>query len=209
MKKKGNLLIAAGLIMIAAAFILTGYNIWDNRRAEKTAAEDTVVLYEKIDEASEVSLDNFTADDVPLYVRYPDMEMPVIDINGSGYIGVLEIPSLDLELPVKGIYSLAELKVSPCRYSGSVYKDDMIICGHNYQSHFGSLKNLEIGSYVNFTDGDGNLFVYEVSDILQIDGTDIEGMEEKQEGDSWDMTLFTCTLDGRKRETIRLVRIDK
>ncbi|MCD8090050.1 MAG: sortase [Clostridiales bacterium] len=209
MNKRGNLFIAIGLLFIAAAFGLTAYNFWDNGRAEKAAAGETAVLSEKISEAAEDSLDNFTSDAVPLYVRYPDMEMPTVEINGSGYIGILEIPSLGLKLPVKGDYSLAGLKEAPCRYSGSVYKDNMIICGHNYNSHFGSLKNLEGGAEVSFTDGDGNLFAYQVVDIVQIDGNDVEGMEESSEADSWDMTLFTCTLSGQKRVTVRLERLSK
>lgn len=207
MKKKGGFLIAAGLLMILGAFLLTGYNIWDGLRAEKAAAVEAEALKVKLVEASENSLDNFTADETPLYVRYPEMEMPEIEIEGERYIGMLEVPGLGLELPVRGDFNMEGLRSAPCRYGGSAYKDDMIICGHNYSSHFGGLKNLQTGDRVNFTDGDGNVFSYLVSAILQLDGTDISGMEEKQEGDDWDLTLFTCTLSGQQRVTVRLVKI--
>lgn len=74
----------------------------------------------------------------------PDVrrEMPVKTINGRDYIGVLSIPSLELELPVISQWDYPALKVAPCRYSGSLYQDNLIICAHNYASHFGKLKEL-------------------------------------------------------------------
>ncbi|MCD8091169.1 MAG: sortase [Clostridiales bacterium] len=207
MNKKGNILITLGVLMIGAAFLLTGYNILDGLRAEKAAERETVILKEGLEEAAETAPDNFTADETPIYVRYPEMEMPFISFDGENYVGVLEIPSLGLELPVKGDYSLKGLKTAPCRFSGSVYLDNMIICGHNYTSHFGNLKNLTPGDQVNFTDGDGNPFSYIVSEIFLLDGTDVSAMEENEAGEEWDMTLFTCTVSGQQRVTVRLNRL--
>ncbi|MCD8239007.1 MAG: sortase [Clostridiales bacterium] len=209
MKKKGSVFIALGIVMILGAFLLTGYNVLDSLRAERAAAAEAEALRAKLEEAAAEALDNFTIDEKPLYVRYPDMKMPEIEIDGVKYVGMLSVPGLGLELPVKGEFSMAGLRTAPCRYAGSVYKDNMIICGHNYSSHFGSLKNIKVGDGVEFTDGDGNVFDYVVSDIAQLDGSDVSGMTEKQEDDSWDMTLFTCTLSGSQRVTVRLLRIEQ
>lgn len=91
------------------------------------------------------------------------------------------------------------MKVSPCRYEGSVYLNNMVICGHNYNTHFGTLKDLEKGDLLTFTDMDGNVFWYQVMVIEILQPT---AVEEMVSGD-WDLTLFTCTTGGATRVTIR------
>ena len=59
---------------------------------------------------------------IPDYVLNPQMPMPEETIDGRSYIGVLEIPSLSLQLPVIGSWSYAELREAPCRYAGSAYQ---------------------------------------------------------------------------------------
>ena len=104
----------------------------------------------------------------PAFVRYPDMEMPTKEIDGETYIGVVEIPSLELSLPVMSDWSYPQLKKAPCRYVGSVYSHDVVICGHNYDRHFGRLKELVPGDEVRFTDMDGNVFRYSVCAVEQL-----------------------------------------
>ena len=48
---------------------------------------------------------------------------------------------------------------------------------------------------------DGNRFIYAVSGTEQLPGTAIEEMKS---GD-WDLTLFTCTIGGAARVTVRCV----
>lgn len=78
------------------------------------------------------------------------------------YLGTLEIPVLELELPIISQWSDSLLKIAPCRYQGSAYLDNMILAGHNYRAHFAGLKNLQIGDSVIFTDAEGSCFHYEV-----------------------------------------------
>ena len=47
--------------------------------------------------------------------------MPETELDGEQYIGVLELPTLSLTLPVQSQWSYPALKVSPCRYAGSAY----------------------------------------------------------------------------------------
>jgi sortase A len=178
------------------------YNIAENIKAQRLSEAALQPLKEQIEAVADNSLDSKTSSDEPLYESYSDMYMPEISIDGVSYIGILSVPTLGLELPIKGDFSYPALIGAPCRYSGSVYLDNMIVAGHNYPSHFGSLKRLKIGDAVEFTDGDGNKFNYRVSEIFQLGGTEVEEMES---GD-WDMTLFTCTVSGKSRVTVRLER---
>ena len=199
-RKAGKLLMTIGLLLIAAAFLLMVYNIWESKKAENMSEE---ILNQIKDEQDEnVSSDD--ADEKPLYEIYPDMEMPVLRIDGVDYIGILIVPSLGLELPVAGNWSYPNLRRSPCRYKGSAYSNDMIIAGHNYSRHFGGLKYLAIGEEISFRDVDGHIFQYQVDDIETIPGTAVEDMHAGE----WDMTLFTCTYGGKSRVTIRCRKLE-
>ena len=51
---------------------------------------------------------------------------------------------------------------------------------------------------------DDNVYTYQVVGLETLNPTDVEGMES---GD-WDLTLFTCTVGGQSRVTVRLERTD-
>lgn len=198
---KGNVFIFLGLLLIAAALFLIVYNRYDEMRAANSVA---CVLQELPSEiryphpaTGKPGANRETEPELALpdYVLNPNMDMPVETIDGIDYIGVLRIPVLKLELPVISQWSYPNLKLAPCRYSGSAYLNNLIICAHNYTSHFGDLKNLQNGDTVTFTDMDGNVFHYEVERLETLMPTDIEEMEN---GD-WDLTLFTCTIGGSYR----------
>ena len=192
-------MIGVGLLLIAAALALVAYNIADAQRAAKSAAQ----ALEALEQASP-AVSAAEPDAVPAYVADPDMEMPTVTVEGNDYIGQMDIDALGLSLPVISEWSYPALKVAPCRYTGSAYQDNLIIAAHNYSSHFGRLSQLSAGDAVRFTDVDGNVFTYTVSQIEDLPGTAIE---EMQAGD-WDLTLFTCTLGGRTRVTVRCTRAD-
>ena len=198
-RRRYKILIGVGLLLIAAALALVAYNIADAQRAAKSAAQ----ALEALEQASP-AVSAAEPDAVPAYVADPDMEMPTVTVEGNDYIGQLDIDALGLSLPVISEWSYPALKVAPCRYTGSAYQNNMIIAAHNYSSHFGRLSQLSAGDAVRFTDVDGNVFTYTVSQIEDLPGTAIE---EMQAGD-WDLTLFTCTLGGRTRVTVRCTRAD-
>ena len=97
------------------------------------------------------------------------------------------------------------MKISPCRYEGSIYLDNMVICGHNYSTHFGTLKELDAGDLVFFTDMDGNLFEYAVAETEILQPTAVEEMTSG----NWDLTLFTCTVGGATRVTVRCLKLEQ
>ena len=191
---RGAVWINAGLLLIAAALFLSAYNAWESHEARDSARQ---VIAQLCDELPTEAGEPTTLPDVR-------REMPVKTINGRDYIGVLSIPSLELELPVISQWDYPALKVAPCRYSGSLYQDNLIICAHNYASHFGKLKELQPGDTVLFTDMDEHVVTFQVVERETLNPMDTEGMEA---GD-WDLTLFTCTIDGQTRVTIRFERVE-
>lgn len=209
-KQEGLLLITIGLLLIAAALFLVSYNVYGELRAEQAAKQAATQLdaYLPAEAAPEAPTDPVEDQDplvrdertvIPDYVLSPNMEMPVETINGIDFIGVLRIPALELELPIISEWNYPNLKSAPCRYSGSAYLNNLIICGHNYTSHFGNLKNLCEGDIATFTDMDGNVFTYKMVERETLLPTSIDAMESGE----WDLTLFTCTVGGQSRVTIR------
>lgn len=203
-KKKGSILMMGGLLLMVAALSLTCYNMWEERRAEASAASALEEIQPEMPVAAEPSIQSENTQEavIPDYLLNPEMEMPTVESEGQAYIGVLDIPVLGLELPVISEWSYPRLKLAPCRFEGSAYLDDLIIAAHNYRSHFGGLKNLRPGDEVSFTDVEGNVFRYTVAELEILGGNDLEELESGE----WDLTLVTCTLGGKSRVTVRCVR---
>ena len=200
-KTKYKVMLGAGLLLIAAALALAAYNVIDAQRAARSAAQALEALSQTT-AVSAAEPEQASADDAPAYLADPEMPMPTVSFDGNDYIGRVDVPSLGLSLPVISEWSYPRLKIAPCRYTGSAYLDNLIIAAHNYSSHFGNLNRLNTGDTVTFTDVDGNQFTYAVSLIEDLPGTAIEEMQAGE----WDLTLFTCTLGGRSRVTVRCER---
>ena len=214
-KKKGNLLMSLGVLFLAAAIGLAVWNMHSENSANVSSAEalqqisaaipekEEAALYPGLSMGGESIVANPEEIEYPDYILDPEMDMPEVNIDGWDYIGVLDIPALGLSLPVISSWSYPALNVAPCRYMGSAYMDDLIIAAHNFNCHFGQLKNLSPDSEIIFTDMDGNRFEYRVVLTETLQPTAVEEMC----ADEWDLTLFTCTVGGQYRVTVRCERL--
>ena len=139
------------------------------------------------------------------YLNPEDLVMTEKTIRGYAYIGYICIPELGLELPVMSGWDYNKLQISPCRYSGTLRGEDLVIMAHNYSTHFGQISKLEEGSQVQFMDMDGKVWNYEVvaKDVLSA-----ESIEEITDGE-YDLSLFTCDKNRSYRVTIRCNRIEE
>jgi sortase A len=195
--KVGNALIILGIAAVFAAVCLLLWNINEDRQAEKSVLNVISQLNDQRDqeptEAAAEQYEDNTSD-----------EMTVKEIDGYGYIGSLSFPTMKLELPVMETWDYKRLKIAPCRYNGSVKTDNLVIAAHNYTRHFGSLKSLNKGDKVYFTDMDNKVYTYEVKETEILAPTAIEEMTNSD----YDLTLFTCTYGGKSRVTVRCTRIE-
>ena len=203
MKAKGNVWIIAGVILILISAMLTGYNLLDSRQAQNASAAAVTVLKDQLPPTvvatPELTDPACLPEELPDFMRFPDMEMPVVIVEERAYVGMIEIPVLGLALPVLDDWNYPALKVAPCRYEGSAYTGDLIVMAHNYDRHFGKLRQLQPEDEVRFTDMAGNVFTYRVMELETLPGSAVEDMSAGQ----WDLTLFTCTYGGQSRVTIR------
>lgn len=192
-KRSGNVLTIIGLLLLAAAFSLAIYNVWDAHRANKEAQNVLEQLENLIGDGSR----DFD----------PNHEMPSIVIDGNEYIGILEVPSLRLSLPVMKDWSYQKLKISPCRYSGSYNTDNLVVAGHNYARHFSPIKWIDIDSDVYFINVEGNVIHYTVTNVETLKPTQVKDMIKDDK--DWDLTLFTCTTGGQTRCAVRCTRVNR
>ena len=224
MRRFGTLLTVIGLLLMAGGLGLLIYNMWDNNRAGD--ASDAIL--KQIEEAqADMGVSNAPAppsrSDKDVDDRVTDKDawrygqtMPVTLVDGFQYIGILEIPSLGIRLPVMDTWDYDRLRISPCLYSGSYYTDDMVICGHNYQRHFSPIKGVDIDADVYFITADKVIYHYTVSNRETVQPTSVEQMirnmnnRDPEDGDmeDWDLTLFTCNTGGQTRCAVRCIRAE-
>ena len=200
MRKAGIFFIILGTALLLAALALFAFNQREDTTAQEAVAE---VIPQLVDRIREQTAQEETIPEPELQIPVEllteeDVQMPEMEVDGNGYIGYLSLPVLGLELPVLADWSYPKLNIAPCRYTGSVRGEDLVIMAHNYRSHFGNLNRLSVADTVMLTDINGRTITYEVvgKDILEP-----TAVEEMTSGD-FDLTLFTCTYGGRSRVTV-------
>lgn len=132
-------------------------------------------------------------------------KLKTISVDNNYYSGIIDIPEINIRLPVMSEWNYDNLNISPCLFYNDEKNNKKIIAGHNYSSHFGKLKQLKNGDQVIFTDTENKTIVYKVDQIEILSSID---SDEMKSGDDWDLTLFTCTLSGQERLTIRCIKAD-
>lgn len=199
---KGMCWILLGTMLLLAALSLVLYN----RHTDRASGTQTQALLEQLREQI-VPPETEATEPSGLIQEYQTEQQPepetTLEVDGNTYLGVLEIPELGLELPVLASWSYPNLKLAPCRYAGTVAEGNLILAAHNYQTHFGTIESLNTGAVLLFTTCSGVTHRYEVVQSDLIDGKNTEAMEAGD--DEWDLTLFTCTLSGVNRVTVRAV----
>lgn len=128
----------------------------------------------------------------------PALDMPTVRSGAYDYIGYLDFPGYDLTMPVAATWSFPALEISPCRHTGSVYNDNLVVAGHNYNTHFGVLFELQLGDIVTFTDVDGNAFTYTVRELTSVSPDNSDAVMNR----GYALTLYTCNWDTTERVTV-------
>ena len=200
MKNKLSIILKVlGLLLILIALGICIYNVVTDYLAGKYSKEALTELENTLDIPKD---DTINSND---YLNNPAEEMPISKVNGKNYIGIISIPSINIELPVLNEYTDKNLNIAPVLLKGSIYKRNAVIIAHNSTSHFKKIQKLKKGDLVSFTDLDGHIFRYEVVNKENISEQTPDLLDE---GD-WDLSLFTCTSSNIKfRTTVRLKLIN-
>lgn len=198
--RKGRMLVWSGCCCVVMATVLLGYNMYVSKQAAAASmaltdnltqlmalAEDQRDLQDGTDSALEGAQDMNAS------------EMETLQVSEYDVIGQLSIPGAGINLAVISEWSYDNLKVAPCRFSGTP-ENKLVLLAHNYDKHFGKLNILAPGDCVYFMDIKGTTYTYEV---LRTEMWSSNQLNHILEAGDWDLTLFTCTYGGGSRVVVR------
>ena len=195
-KRADIVIIAVGAVLILSALLLLIYNRCEDARAGQEA-ESLLASVEAAISAQEMAAPNKPESTEALSLPL-DPEMPVVTLGGYEYVGYVEIPTLGLKLPVMAEWDYTRLQIAPCRQFGSSRTDNLVIAAHNYDTHFGKLKELSKGDTVIFTDMEGIVSTYCIEKLETLSPDAVDTVLNS----GYDLVLYTCTKGGKTRVTV-------
>ena len=204
-RKLGAFFLVFGFLLLLGAGGLYLYNREQSDASLEFAAEVLPLLTDKIQnspaQTPDDSQDPESSQTLPFPGPEPQREMTVVELDGYYYIGILSIPAIDYTAPIMADWSYSLLNISACRFSGSTFGDDLVICAHNYDGLNRSFVRLPVGSELQFTDMDGVVWRYTVASLETLGDSQVEEMTES----GYPLSFFTCNYGGETRLTLRCV----
>ena len=191
-KKLGIILIGLGTALIISALLLFLYNQNEDKHAGEMVNQVLPQIQATIEEHS---FHDVSEEDEYTEVDIEPVTTKIAMVNGYNYIGVLSIPTLSIELPVLSECDEVLLKIAPCRDYGDVTTDNLVIAAHNYKNHFGRLGQLTSGNEVTFTEMDGTIHSYKVSQSMVVSPNDVELVINS----GFELALYTCDYMNQNR----------
>ena len=128
--------------------------------------------------------------------------------DGTVYytIGVINIPSINVNYPILSTYTDELLKIAPCKFHGANPNEvgNLCIAGHNYKNSkfFSKVPNLQLGDTIEITDLSGRMLTYTVYDKFIVNPDDLACTSQITNGKK-EITLITCTNDNKQRHIIK------
>ena len=168
--------------------------------------EVTVVILNAIPEEEEIVAETQTIQ-TEVEVEVAEEQRSVAN-DGTEYysIGVVNIPSINVNYPILSTYSDALLKIAPCKFHGPNPNEvgNLCIAGHNYRNSkfFSKVPKLENGDIIEITDLGGNTVTYAVYDKFIVNPDELECTSQLT-GGRREITLITCTDDNKQRYIIK------
>ena len=177
----GVALLACGLILLLATHIAEVVG-------QQKAAELAARLQQRLPTAT-----------VGVQDTYSSMAMPALEVDGENVIGLLEIPSHGVTLPIGSAWDTWKLISYPQRFSGTVYDGSLIIGGRDSVGQLECLKVVDIGDEIVVTDMTGARFTYAVESVQRSSSAAASVLDE---GDA-DLTLFVRAAYGTEYVIVR------
>lgn len=191
--KRYSLIIFLGIFLLLLG---VSYNICNHYQQKKQDSVDN----EKVEEFFEIKEEKDSDEEVSVETT------PTLKEETDNYIGVLEIPKINLKKGIvdktsasnnvnKNIYTLRETTLPDEQINSHI-----ILAGHSgnsYVSFFRNLKKLDMKDKVYFY-YKGVKYIYEVSNKYEIEKT---GTTELKQTNISDITLITC-ISGTNKQVV-------
>lgn len=148
----GRFFFLTGIALLAAAAVLLIFWQWGIRAWDEKTDAYVHTIRTIIPEPQGAAIE---------YRR--DDTMPALALDGTDFIGILEMPLYDSALPVSNSWGQSERY--PCRFSGSIYDGTMQIGATSQAGQYEFFREISVGDPIYFTDMEGNRYAYEVKNL--------------------------------------------
>lgn len=144
--------VLAGIVLLAAAIAILVFWQWNTKTSQQKSQAYVHTLYTLIPEPRSAVLE-----------ERRDNTMPVLSLDGTDFIGILEFPRYGSSLPVCADWA------NPIRYphclSGSIYNSSLQIGGSSQTGQYDFYRDISVGDQVYFTDMEGNRYTLTVTNL--------------------------------------------
>ena len=96
---------------------------------------------------------------------YEDPAMPALELEGTDYVGILDLPGYGVKLPVAGVWEEGNRNARPSRFWGSAYDGTLVIGGSAEKGQLDFCSKVNPGDRIRFTDMTGAEFDYQVTRV--------------------------------------------
>ncbi len=193
-RKLTSLLLVLGAVLILCSVgLLAIYQIRMHRAAQRNeaaAAQLTALFAVRIPADGE---------------EFFDSNMPVLEIDGTDYVGLLEIPALGAAIPVADQWNDGFLSASTGRFCGSAYDNTLVIGGPDHSGQFDFCDKIELGAVISVTDMAGTQFSYTVARVDRSSSAEHDWLADGKH----DLTLFCRGAFSLEYIAVRCDRIGK
>lgn len=110
--------------------------------------------------------------------------MPVLSLDGTDFIGILEMPLYESALPVCADWG--QVSKYPCRFGGNIYDGTLQIGSTSQRGQYDFYREISVGDLLYFTDMEGNRYAFAVTDLRYVKHANQAALQHKEAA----LTLF-------------------
>lgn len=208
--KKNKLKKIIIFILILAILCLLYLVITDYKEGEETEKELSYIV-DVLDQSIEENFKIESGDVSEQPISEQNNLESGISIKGVNVFGKIKIQKINIEYPIIEYVNENSLWKSICKISNNNIDGTGNLClaGHNMRNAtmFTRLKELNIGDKIEITNTNGEKFIYEVFENIEVNQEQVEILENTDESI---ITLITCkTLDYSKRVIVKAKKLEK
>ena len=174
-RKFTRILLVLGVLLILGALLITVVPVVSGKIASSKNDGVLETVYSLIPEVRSGTFDDRV-----------DVDMPSLEVDGEDYVGIIEIPMLEVHLPIRARWDSGKVSRSPCRFAGSIYDGSLIVGGSDHEDQFDFAKTISIGDAVFVTDMTGSRYTYKVTWVELTDDVSAENLASREA----DLVLF-------------------
>lgn len=110
--------------------------------------------------------------------------MSVLSVDGIDFVGLLELPRYESELPVCADWG--KTFRYPCHFTGSIYDGTMQLGATTQKGQYDFYRELSVGDTIHYTDVEGNRYTFTITSLCSEKHADQAALQRKEAA----LTLF-------------------